>query len=151
MKRPDQYRFNQFSQHFETIDHSLETFSNNYGFSLEKNVNHVPCRILRKSGNPELIIDIYLDDNWFNIEYDADLPHSFAAATFYVPQADDMSLWKLSIVLAEHQPFSAISQCLQTHLETAVQLFQSWTPDIIMQHGKRFRNLNMEWKKGLLK
>jgi hypothetical protein len=150
MKRPDQDQFDLFSRHLEEIDPSLRAFAGDNGFHLEINPNRYPCRILRRTGNPELIIDIYQDDHWREVEYRTDLPHTIAAAAFYTPAEDALSLWKLSEVLLEHKPFSALREGLQGCLTRAAGLLATWDPEIIMERGQRLRNFKTECERNLL-
>lgn len=150
MKRPDQERFDMFAHHFETIDSLLREFSRIHGFQLEKNVYRQPCRILRRIGNPELLIDIYQDDHWLSVDYRTNLPHSIAAVAYYEPMEDPLSLWKLSEILLEHKPFSVVQEHLEECLKRAATLLGSWAPEIMMQRGQRLRNLKRESQQGLL-
>jgi hypothetical protein len=149
LRRPDEDLFELFSRHFERIDPVLERFAERHGFRLERNANRQPCRILRRSGNPEQLIDIYLDDHWLQVDYTKNLPHSIAAASFYEPD-DHSSLWKLNEGLIEHQPFSVIQDRLEECLDRAAGVFASWTPELIMRRGERLRNLKREYERGMI-
>jgi len=144
MNRPDQEQFDLFSRHFEEIDSELRAFGEESGFLLEINPNRYPCRILRQTGNPEFVIDVYQDDHWRQVEYRTDLPHTIAAAAFFTPPSDELSLWKLNEVLLEHVPFSAIRERLPVCLARAVGVFATWSPEIILARGQRLRNFKTE-------
>lgn len=150
MRRPDQNKFDLFVKHFEKIDPLLQNFADKHGLSLDINTNRYPCRILRKPpGNPSLLIEISMDDHWLDVEYDENLPHSLGIAAYYVPPTDELSRWGLSVNLVKHQTFSTICQTLEERLETALKQLESWTPDIIMERGKCFRNIQKERELGL--
>jgi hypothetical protein len=136
LRRPDQTRFDLFVEHFETIDPQLQIFADKHGFTLEYNLHRQPCRILRRRGNPELVIGINMDDHWLYVEYSEKLPHSFGIATYYEPPADNLFVYRLRSDLAKQQTFSDICLHIDQYLETSAQLLQAWTPDIIMQDGE---------------
>ncbi len=141
MTRPDDATFELFSRHFEELDHQLEPFAESRGYQLEKNPNRQPCRILRRSGNPEAIIDIYQDDHWRQVDYRPDLPYSIAAAAFYRPPDDPHTLWKLSQMLIEGEPFSVVRDGLQEALTRAATLLDAWNHQVIEARGQRLEVL----------
>src|SRR5215469_4268141 len=149
MRRPDEDLFELFARHFERIDPALDRFVERHGFRLEKNTHRQPCRILRRTGNPERLIDIYQDDHWLQVDYTKNLPHSMTAIAFY--ESDDRSsLWKLTEDVIEHQPFSVVQERLEECLAYAAIVLESWTPEVIVQRGERLRNLKREYEEGML-
>src|SRR5262245_9817969 len=148
MKRPDQDRFDRFAKHFESVDEKLEQFCNEKGFQLERNLYRTPCRVLRKPGNPEQIFDIYQEDNWLTIEYNENLPHTFAVVSYFIPSQHYSVLFKITSVLVEHQPFAAIEVRLDELLNRGLETLISWTPDIIVAKGQQLENLRKKYSEG---
>ena len=138
MKRPDQDRFDQHARHFDAIDQELERFCREQGFELVRNMYRTPCRVLRRLGNPQLIIDIYQDEHWYNIDYREDMSHTFAVAGYYEPPQDDAHVFKIAASIAEHQPFSEIIRNLNSYLSEGLELLNSLTPEVILQEGQRW-------------
>jgi hypothetical protein len=150
MKRPDQDRFELFTKQFEALDPFLTRFGVDHGFQLERNVNRYPCRILRRRGNPQFLIDIYQDDHWLQVDYRSDLPYSIAAAAFYVPPENTLQLWKLSKVIVGHKSFTDIERRIREYMNTALEFSKSLSSEIILQQGQCLRNLKAENERGLL-
>jgi hypothetical protein len=148
MKRPDQDRFDQFAKHFVSVDERLEQFGNKAGFRLERNLYRTPCKVLRKPGNPEQVFDFYLEDNWLTTEYEEDLPHTLAVASFFTPSQDDSVIFKMGVILVEHQPFAAIKVRLEELLNRGLGMLNSWTPDVIVAKGQRLENLRKKYSEG---
>ena len=148
MPRPDQERFERYSRPWESMDGLLGDFAERHELqALEKNANRYSEP---DPGDAQailsLLIDIYQDDHWLDVEYRSDLPHSFAAVAFYEPPQDRLSLWKMKEMLLEHQPFSVIEARLEECLERSLRLLASWTPEVIVQRGVRCRNLKREFE-----
>src|SRR5262245_24521118 len=149
MERPDQDRFDRFAKQFEPVDEQLEQFCNETGFQLERNLYRTPCRVLRRPGNPEQIFDFYMEDHWLKIEYDKDLPHTFAVVSYFIPSENDSVLFKLNAELVEHQPFAAIKVRLNELLTRGLWMLNSWTPDIIVAKGQQLENLKKKYSEGM--
>ena len=145
MKRPDQDRFDQHSQHFAIIDSELERFCSEHGFRLETNLYHTPCRALRRAGNPELVFEIYQQGDWLKLEYREDLPHTLAVASYYEPPDRPELIFRLTATLAENEPFFALRLNLEKYLNQGLALLESWLPEIIVQQGKGSENFKKKY------
>ena len=79
--------FDDHVKHFEQIDVGLEKFASTHHFVLEKNQWHRPCRVLRKKGTPEYVIEISQEGDWKKVPYRDDLPHTVVVVGI-VPNPD---------------------------------------------------------------
>jgi hypothetical protein len=150
MTRPDEDRFEQFARTFERLDSVLARFAEDRQFQVEKCPNRTPSRLLRRFGNPQLIIDIYQDQPWTQVVLDDELTYSLAAVAFYEPPDDPLALWKFSAILVARQTFAVLEVQLEQGLQRGVAMLESWTPATIIEHGQRLRNLKTEVERGLL-
>lgn len=57
-------KFEYFFRHLEEIDDSLLDYANEHKLLLTRNQERFPNRQLHIAGNPEIHIDIYLDEDW---------------------------------------------------------------------------------------
>lgn len=147
MNRPDEKLFLQHAEHFQEIDNYLESFCKEQGFVLDKNLYRTPCRVLRKRGNPELIIDIYQEGNWLNLKYIKNLPHTFAVAGYYEPTSDDSFIYKLEYVVVEQKTFYEIVIELKDYLTQSLVILNSWTQETFQTKGTRVENLKKKFAK----
>ena len=146
MKRPDEKQFLQHAEHFLVIDYELESFCQRHGFILDKNIHRTPCRVLRKSGNPEWIFDIYQKGYWLDIAYDEDIPHTFAVAAYYeISPSND--LYKLEFTIVENAVFAGIVEHLHEYLVKGLEVLKSWTPDTIHMQGTQVENFRRKFAK----
>jgi hypothetical protein len=148
VKRPDEEHFLRHSEHFLIIDQELENFCLRQGFTLDKNLYRTPCRVLRRKGNPELVIDIYQETDWVKTEYYESLPHTFAVAAYYETPPANNYIYKLEALLGEHEQFTVIAENLQNYLARGLHIFSSWTPDIFLQEGLLIENLRKQFGEG---
>ena len=132
-------RFEEHAKHFEQIDAALEEFSRENGFALEKNQWHRPCRVLRKKGNPEYVIEIAQEGDWKKVLYRDDLPHTIIAAGYAVGEKQEF-IYRVNEEVAYFVHFSAVQNNLRQYLEAALTHLQKWTADAIVRGGARSRH-----------
>ena len=137
MTRPDQAKFHAFARPFERLDKQLESLSRRYQFEVIKNLNRQPCRVLQRPGNPHYLMDISYDDYWVEAQFRDDLPQSVLLIAYYTPPASERFVWKLSNILAAQLPLSQIEQNLSKYVEQASLLIGAWTPETILEEGRR--------------
>jgi len=141
MERPEEKRFLQHAAHFTAIDDYLSEFCAVNHFELDKNLHRTPCRVLRKLGNPRLLMDFYQEGNWFELDYSDSLPHTFVVGGYYTPSTDAKFAFKLERVLVSHQPFNAVSRNLPSLLSAGLAIIQAWTPETFLGEGVQVKNL----------
>jgi hypothetical protein len=144
MRRPDQDLFDQFSRHFETIDADLTSFCLSNNLELQKNFLRQPCRVLRRKGNPEYLVDLAVDGYWREMEFSEDLPHSLLVMAYFEATDSDF-VWRKSTDLAKGQKFSELRNHLLPLLERSVTYFEQWTPDVITREGEKLDNLKRKY------
>lgn len=145
MPRPDQAKFDLFAKTFEPLDEFLESFSREYDFQVQTNLNRQPCRVLTKGENPQYLIDLSYDSYWVETEFSADLTFSVTLIAYYTPPSSDEFILKTSIALAHESPFSLLRIDLKSYLEQAVKIINLWTPDFIIRNGERLVNLKKKY------
>jgi hypothetical protein len=124
MVRPDEDRFCRFSRHLEAIDDEIGYFCREHHLQLQKNLNRQPCRVLRSSGNPQFVIDLYLEGHWLSLDYREDLPHSVGVAAYYQPAQGKRLVRRATV--AERLSFSELRPRLGPILEESLALLKSW-------------------------
>lgn len=140
-------RFEEHAKHFEQIDAALEEFSHRNGFALEKNQWHRPCRVLRKKGNPEHVIEIAQEGDWKKVRYRDDLPHTIIAAGYAVDEKHEF-VYRINEEVAYFVHFSAIQSNLRQYLEAALAQLRKWTADAIIREGARSRHPLAQHREG---
>src|SRR5882724_5688250 len=115
MKFDERITFEAHAKHFEQLDGLLEKFAHEHQFSLERNQWHRPCRVLRKKGNPEYIIEAFQEGVWSKLLYRADLPHTLGVAAHLVDEKRE-SVYKMSEEIAYFIHFSTIQDNLNDYL-----------------------------------
>lgn len=148
MTRPDDAQFREFSRCFESIDTVLKEFARTHHFKVEKNPNRIPCRILRRVGNPHHIVDIYQEAHWRHVAFSPSLLYNVAAAAFYTPDDDTLSIWKLNQLLLSGKTFAELRAALPEALERADRLLEEWTVPVILEKGERHPNLMSQLSEG---
>ena len=144
MRRPDQDRFDAFAEHFDVLDEELIAFCHREDFKLERNSLRQPCRVLRREGNPHLLIDISLSKHWLEMELAEDMQHNVNAIAYYEVEGSDY-IWKTSRRIVNEQAFSAIFKNCSNYLLEARNLFRIWTPDVILASGEQIQNLRRKF------
>ena len=132
-------RFEEHVKHFEQLDDVLKEFTHLYRFTLEKNQWHRPCRVLRKKGNPEYVIEVAQEGEWEKVLYREDLPHSVTVIAHVVDEKQEF-VYRLKEEVAYFVHFSTIQNNLRQYLETAMAQIQKWTADVIVRDGAQSRH-----------
>ena len=132
-------RFEEHAKHFEQIDAALEEFACKNGFALEKNQWHRPCRVLRKKGNPEHIIEIAQEGDWKKVLYRDDLPHTVTVVGHAMDEKQEF-IYRMNEEVAYFVHFSVVQNNLRQYLEDALNHLQKWTADTIICEGSRSRH-----------
>ena len=132
-------RFEEHVKHFEQIDDFLEDFSRANGFALEKNQWHRPCRVLRRKGNPEQVIEITQEGDWKKVSYRDDLPHTITVVGQAVDEKQQF-IYRMNEDVAYFVHFSTIQDNLRKYMGDALARLQKWTPDVILREGARGRH-----------
>lgn len=145
-QRPDQAKFDTFAAIFNRIDGELESFCNLNNYKLDKNLHRQPCRVLRKGTNPEYIIEVFLDVNWFTIEFSENLPYSMGCCAYYTPPDNSKYIWKLDSRLLENVTFPVVQQKLPEKLPVALKTMIRWTPSVILSEGEKRENLRNRYE-----
>ena len=140
MTRPDQERFELFARHFEAFDADLDVFGNSHQFQLERNILRQPCRLLRRNGNPNYLIDISLAGHWREMPFEEDLPHDVAVFAYYEPP-ESQFIWKKSADIVRGQPFHILRHVLDQHLARGLKLINEWQANVILETRVRVENL----------
>jgi hypothetical protein len=147
--RPDEKRFEQFSEHLAQLDPTLEQFARSKGFSVEKNPFHEPSRYLRKPGNPHQLIVISLDQHWRTAGFERDMQHSMTAISYYFPSNDPATVWTRADAIAKSTPFSQLASQIEQLLTAALNVLVATTAESIVQTGERGDNLAFKYKEYL--
>jgi hypothetical protein len=145
MTRPDQVKFERFAMVFDPLDQRMLAFAFANQMNLERNLNHQPCRVLRKAGNPLYLIDLSYDDYWVEVEFRPELTFSAILIAYYEPPNDSAIVWKMSAPLAAHISFVAMQERLNGILQSALQIITSWKPEFIMNNGQPLENLTKKY------
>jgi hypothetical protein len=146
MVRPDEARFQTHVKHMEALDPILEDFCRGRGdgFILQKNLYRIPCRVLRRRGNPEPIIDIYELGDWSKLEYNENLPHTMGIAAYY--QTDGAAYYQAggnrevqyrkTLILYHEVTFGELLEYIEEGLQKALGILSSWTEQDIVRTGE---------------
>jgi len=132
-------QFEEHVKHFEQIDAVLEEFARVNGFTLEKNQWHRPCRVLRKKGNPEHVIEVAQEGDWGKVLYREDLPHTITVIGHVVDERQEF-VYRMSEEVAYFVHFSTIQSNLLQYLQIALSSLQKWTGDVILRNGAQSRH-----------
>ena len=124
VERPDQPRFDYFSRHFEQIDDQLEAFGRQFGWELIKNPLRKPERDLHKIGIMRVMLGIYLEGNWLELDVDAPFLHTAGVTAIYRP-VPDLGFFR-RIVLVEHETFDNIKANLDQILYRGMNAAETW-------------------------
>jgi hypothetical protein len=143
MKRPDEILFLQHTERFKVVDRALTTFCSENGFTLDINLHRTPCRVMRRAGNPEVVLDFYLDGNWQELDDMDNLRYTFAVAGYYVAPENTGVLLKLEAVLGDRQSFGMVCEKLSEYLDAGLRILDSWTISEYQTKGTKLENLRM--------
>lgn len=126
--------FAEHVKHFELLDRKLELFAREHQFELEKNQWHRPCRVLRKKGTLEYIVEISQDGDWKNSLYQSDLPHTVSVVA---QSSDSEHVYRLNSRIADAVSFSLVERNLTDYLTTALDCIQKWTLPVLVRDGEK--------------
>ena len=119
----------------------LEAFCAQHGLHLDKNALRQPCRVIRKPGNPNYLMDIHEEGVWHEMEYSEQLPHSVFAAAHYSSPEDSDWVYRVEHLIAHGHEFSSIRNDLGEYLSAWLALVNTWQPATILEQGRRHQNL----------
>ena len=138
--------FERHVKHFTQLDEALETFGREHEFALEKNQWRRPCRVLRKKGNPEYVIEISQEGNWHQIAYREDLPHTLGVVAYFVDEKNEQ-VYRKGEDIAYFVHFQTIQVNLKVYLDKALAHIKEWTPEVILREGAKSEHPMAYWRR----
>lgn len=100
---------------------------------------------MRSQSNPLLIIDIYEDVDWRNVDFRPDLPHVVAVGAQFVPDDNREIQLRYSEKLIAGAEFHQIEDRLDDLLARALARLKSFSVQFLKEHGVRGENFAALW------
>lgn len=137
MLRPDSEQFENHAKEFEVLDSALNRFCELNGFKLERNLYRTPCRVLRKVGNPEQIIDIFQDGDWRTGPYNRNWTNTVGVASHFLPNQGDLYYLRLTDKVVSGLTLSSVMDDLEAILRQCLARLSGWTLQDFQKEGIR--------------
>lgn len=134
--RPDQPKFDQFTAPLAALEPEFTGWGEREGFGFVRHVHRTPSLMLRKSGNPLLLIEVYLELVWHQVEFSDDVPYKFTACTYLREQNPPYRVWRFGRALAAGKPLIWIKQNLPGLLAMASGFLETCSTSIIVANGE---------------
>lgn len=83
-----------------------------------------------------MIVDIYLQENWKEVDLSHSLFYKVAFCGYYKEKIGSGKQWKLSCVISQDQPLGVLSDHLKDDLKKVAQLLPQCDATYIKMHGK---------------